>query len=238
MRIYGYTRVSTNIQVERGQSLREQERQVTAYAVTMGHKIDKVFIESGVSGGIELLKRKQGSELLSIVQEGDIIVVSKLDRMFRSCLDGLTILKELKERKIELHFIDLGGNCTTNGIGQMMFSILSAFAEMERNRIGERISETKQLLKSEDRFFGAPVPFGYKVQQVGDRKYLDVDKEQQSYIRSMKKMRKKGLTLRQVSFELGKNGVSLSHAGVGVILRDEMKHRNKFRRVQDRIRRM
>jgi putative DNA-invertase from lambdoid prophage Rac len=238
MKIYGYIRVSSQMQVEKGQSLREQKRQITGYAGTKNRKVDRLFTERGVSAGIELRKRPEGSQLLELVEEGDIIICSKLDRMFRSCLDGLMVLKKLKERGVELHFIDLGGNCTTNGIGQMMFSIMSSFAEMERSRMGERISQSKQLLKSEDRYFGGPVPFGYKLQQVGDRQYMDVDKEQQQYIRQMKKLRREGFTLRQVSSKLGSRGLQLSHTGVSLILRDEMKHRNKFRRVQERIRKM
>ena len=97
--------------------------------------------------------------------------------------------------------------------------------------MGERISQSKQLLKSEDRYFGGPVPFGYKLQQVGDNQYVDINKEQQQYIRQMKKLRREGFTLRQVSDKLGSRGLKLSHTEVSVVLQNEMKHRNKFRRV-------
>ena len=54
----------------------------------------------------------------------------------------------MKARGVELHFIDLGGS-VTNGIGQLVFTILSAVAEQERTRIKERISEAKMKMRLE-----------------------------------------------------------------------------------------
>ena len=76
--------------------------------------------------------------MLAAVEKGDVIIAPKLDRAFRSAADALTVLEELKDQGIGLHLIDLGGSVTDNGISKMVFTILAAVAEGERDRIRER----------------------------------------------------------------------------------------------------
>ena len=240
MKVYGYIRVSTNNQVENGLPLKEQEKQIKYYAGSKSMEVDKVFTERGVSAGVELYKRPQGIKLMELVNDGDVVICSKLDRMFRSVLDGLQVLKELKSRNIELHFIDLGGNTTTNGIGQLMFTIMSSFAEMERNRLGERIRDTKQSQKKEDVYLGGPIGFGYMVDVVDGKNYMFEVDEEQKLIKKLIKMKKDGVSLRKMSEVIGnepymkKNKKSLSHMGISNILKDEDNKKLKMRRIKKR----
>jgi DNA invertase Pin-like site-specific DNA recombinase len=64
-------------------------------------------------------------------------------RCFRSCLDALQTIQELKKRGVSLWLPDLGG-CLGNGISEMMLTILAAGAEFERVRIGERSPRPQQ----------------------------------------------------------------------------------------------
>jgi len=240
-KVYGYIRVSTNNQVENGMSLKEQQRQVELYGEVNKMKVDTIFTERGVSASVELRKRPRGSVLLDVVKDGDVIICSKLDRMFRSVLDGLQVLKELKARNIELHFIDLGGNTTTNGIGQLVFTIMSSFAEMERNRLGERIRDTKRSQMKEDVYTGGPVGFGYVLENINENNYLLEQREEQELIKKMKKMKKDGLSFRKISEAINKepymkeNEKSLSHQAISNILKDETKKKQKTKRVKDKI---
>ena len=238
---YGYIRVSTNQQVETGMSLKEQERQIKSYADLKNLKIKKVFTERGVSASVELTKRPSGRQLLGIVEDGDTIICSKLDRMFRSTLDGLQVCKELKERNVALHFIDIGGNVTTNGddngIGKVVFTVMSSFAEMERNRLGERIRGTKQLKMKENVYLGGPVGFGYSLVQVEDKTYVLENVEQQRVIEKMKTLQKDGYSLRKISEMLKKDNVTLSHTGISHILKSEPKQKMKLRKVKEIIKR-
>ena len=84
--------------------------------------------------------------MLATVGKGDIIVTAKLDRAFRSAADALAVLEEFKEQGVGLHMIDLGGDVTGNGISKMVFTILAAVAEGERDRIRERIRDAKRHL--------------------------------------------------------------------------------------------
>ena len=240
-KVYGYIRVSTNNQVENGMSLKEQQRQVELYGEVNKMKVDTIFTERGVSASVELRKRPRGAVLLEVVKDGDVIICSKLDRMFRSVLDGLQVLKELKARNIELHFIDLGGNTTTNGIGQLVFTIMSSFAEMERNRLGERIRDTKRSQMKEDVYTGGPVGFGYVLENINENNYLLEQPEEQELIKKMKKMKKDGLSFRKISEAINKepymkeNEKSLSHQAISNILKDETKKKQKTKRVKDKI---
>jgi putative DNA-invertase from lambdoid prophage Rac len=72
-----------------------------------------------------------------------VIVVAKLDRMFRSAADALTVLEELKAQGVALHMLDLGGDVLGSGVSKLVFTILAAVAENERERIRERIREVK-----------------------------------------------------------------------------------------------
>jgi putative DNA-invertase from lambdoid prophage Rac len=110
------------------------------HGLTLGH----VFVERGVSGSTPLAERPEGSALLAILKPGDVVLTPRLDRMFRSALDALDVLAKLKARKVSLHMLDLGGDATGNGISKLVFTILSAVAEAERDRIRERVSQVKQ----------------------------------------------------------------------------------------------
>ena len=64
--------------------------------------------------------------------------------MFRSALDALTMVKAFKEKGVSLHLIDLGGDIAGNGISKLFFTIISAVAEAERDRIVQRILDVKR----------------------------------------------------------------------------------------------
>ena len=133
-RIVGYCRVSTSEQASNGDSLATQKQQITGYAMMQGWEIGAFFIEAGISGSVPLAHRPEGKRLIEAIGPGDIIVTPKLDRMFRNASDALVTLEELKRQGVGLHMLDLGGDVTGNGISKLVFTILSAVAENERDR--------------------------------------------------------------------------------------------------------
>jgi DNA invertase Pin-like site-specific DNA recombinase len=165
MTVYAYARVSTIQQANDGDSLDAQVKQVLGYASSRGLVLNEtdVFVEKGVSGGQEFGSRPAGSKLLASLNAGDIVIFPKLDRGFRNTRDALNVLHTLKEKGVSVHSIDLGGDVTGNGVGAIIFTILSAFATFERERIASRISEVKQLRKSQGYFVGGRRAFGYDV---------------------------------------------------------------------------
>jgi len=197
MAIFGYVRVSTVTQAREGESLEAQRRQVTSYAASKGLELppENVFVEAGVSGSIEFQDRPEGAKLFNQMVSGDMVIFPKLDRAFRNTRNALNVLHDLKGRGISVHFIDLGGDVTGNGVGAIVFTILSAFATFERERIATRIREVKQLKKSQGKFTGGRRAFGYDVTDG-----VKVPREdEQIVIRQMAKMREAGATYRQLA---------------------------------------
>ena len=216
MAVYGYVRVSTGRQAEEGESLAAQQRAIEGYAMIQGTPMDRVFVERAVSGAKPLSDRPEGSMMLGVIQPGDVVITAKLDRMFPSALDALNICNTFKEQGISLHMIDLGGDVTGNGISRLVFTILSAVAEAERDRIRERISDVKQDQKARGRYLGGAIPFGYRVD--GDGALIEHPKEQAA-IQKMEAMQQGGQSLRAISKNLNDDGFKISHVGVAKILR-------------------
>lgn len=190
MTVYGYVRVSTVQQVKEGDSLSSQIKQVLNYSLSRGLELyeNDVFVEKGVSGGSEFKSRPEGSRLLEVVKSGDVLIFPKLDRGFRNTRDALNTLHLLKEKDVSVHSIDLGGDVTGTGVGAIIFTILTAFASFERERIASRISEVKQMRKSQGYFVGGRRGFGFNVV---DSKKVPNQKEQK-IIQEMKKKKSSG----------------------------------------------
>lgn len=220
MAVYGYVRVSTLSQAREGESLEAQSRQIQAYAVSKGLHLSEadIFVEAGVSGGMEFQERPEGGKLYRLVQTGDLIIFPKLDRAFRNTRNALNVLHELKERGVHIHFIDLGGDVTGNGVGAIVFTILSAFATFEKERIATRIREVKQIKKAQGKFTGGRRAFGYEVVNL-----VKVPKpDEQKIIAEMQALRKKGASFRGIEKWLSeKRGVRISAMGVRHILSQE-----------------
>ena len=103
-----------------------------------------------------------GGALFAKLKKGDVIIAANLDRLFRSALDALKMVEDLKARGVKLHLLDLGGDIAGNGLSKLFLTIAAAFAEAERDRIRERISQVKADQKARGRYLGGKKPFGFR----------------------------------------------------------------------------
>jgi DNA invertase Pin-like site-specific DNA recombinase len=194
-------------------SMDSQETTIHGFAQMRGHtKFDvQIFRDAGVSGALKFKSRPGGDDLMKLVKPGDTVAASKLDRMFRSSVDALTVAEEFKLQGIKLVLLDLGIDPVGEGfIGQFIYTMLAAVANMERERIKERCGEGRQAKKANGGAI-AHAPFGYR--KVGDRSsaVLQVDEREQAII-AFAKAREKTHTLRAISQELSEAGY-LSRTG-------------------------
>lgn len=131
MRLFGYARVSTS-----QQSLDLQIKALLAEGV----REDRIFADK-ISGAKAC---REGLDLLRLkVEEGDVILVTKLDRLGRDTADMIQLIKEFDEIKVAVRFLD-DGISTEGAMGKMVVTILSAVAQAERQRILERTNEGRQ----------------------------------------------------------------------------------------------
>lgn len=145
---YGYARVST-IQQDLQVQLQQLEKE----------NCDKIFSEKYTGTN---KKRPEFQKLLDMLQEGDTLVVTKLDRFARSTQDALETIKDLFERNIKIHVLNMGVIENTE-TGRLIFTIFSAFAEFERDMIVERTQEGKIIAKQNPDFReGRPKKFSKK----------------------------------------------------------------------------
>jgi putative DNA-invertase from lambdoid prophage Rac len=142
----------------------------------------------------------------------DLPIAPKLDRLFRSALDALKVVEELKGRGVKLHLLDLGGDIAGDGLSKLFLTIAAAFAEAERDRIRERIGQVKADQKARGRYLGGKVPFGFRR---GDDGELVPHKAEQEAIREMVELRAQGKALRAIAAVAQTKGHRISHEGGG-----------------------
>ena len=210
MAAYGYCRVSTARQASEGESLDVQRRQIEGYAHMHGLTLRGVAVEEGVSGSIPVHERPKGGPLFGKLKKGDVVIAPKLDRLFRSALDALRVVEDLRKRGVSLHLLDLGGDISGNGLSKLFLTIAAAFAEAERDRISERIGQVKADQKARGRYLGGIVPFGYRRGEHGE---LAPHKAEQEAIREMVALRAQGKALRAIA-----EAMKISHEGVKGVL--------------------
>ena len=223
MAVYGYARVSTVEQAEGGHSLETQRSTLGGFAQSEGMTIDRCFIDRGVSGSKPLGERKAGAELLAALAPGDVVFCAKLDRMFRSASDALTTLETFKARGVRLFLKDMGGDVTGNGVASLVFSILAAVAQFERERIAERITENRARLRDAGRYVGGRIPFGYRVEDGEDEegrpaRFLVEDEAKQEAIARMRAMRAKGASVRAIQSALADEGEPVALATIAKLV--------------------
>lgn len=179
-----YSRVSTIEQAGDGTtSLAEQVRKGQGWAMMGGlGKFDiSVYEDAGVSGATPLRERTAGAAMLADAEKGDTLLASKLDRMFRDSLDALEVYTFCRDKGIDLVLLDLGNeSCIRDGLAKCFFTIISAFADMERWRIAERMADGRRGKAAKQGFLGgSEPPYGFKVEGAGrEARLVPVEQEQ------------------------------------------------------------
>jgi DNA invertase Pin-like site-specific DNA recombinase len=135
--IYGYARVSTVGQCRDGNSLEEQTVALKNYGC-------QEIITEAFSG--KTMERPQFINLLERLQAGDTLVVCKLDRFARTAIEGVQTVRELFDRGIKVHILNMGlvENTLT---GNLILTVMLAFAEYERGMIVERTQTGKAIAR-------------------------------------------------------------------------------------------
>ena len=160
----GYTRVSTDYQVQSGLSLEAQSRQVNDWCEREGIELRGIYEEQGVSGSTPVAERKR--LLLALRQAVEVkathFVVAKLDRLSRSPFILLTLERQFD--RMGLHLVSTAGEGTENNepASVLMRRMLQAVAEHEQAMISQRVKVALAQKKERGEWVGRP-PTGFTV---------------------------------------------------------------------------
>lgn len=140
---YGYIRVSTKKQANKGNSLEDQQ----SVLIGEGVLAENIFVDKCTGTKME---RPEFDKLLPLLKKGDELVVTKIDRFARTTVDGILTVRDLVERGVRVNILNMGIADTTP-MGKFMLTIMLAVAELERDMIMERTQTGKRIARqSED----------------------------------------------------------------------------------------
>ena len=140
--IYGYARVSTTGQAHDGNSL---EAQVNALQEAGA---EKIF--SDVFSG-RTTKRPELDRLLKVIQADDTLIITRLDRIARSLIQGVQLLENLSEKGVIVEVLNLG-TIDNSPTGKLIRNIMLSFSEFEHNMIIQRTQEGKAIARQNPNF--------------------------------------------------------------------------------------
>ena len=229
--IYGYIRVSSKTQEDNG-SRQTQLQQIIARAkifpdqeyvyneptITKDEKgrdievydEDNTIVHEIISGNTEHTKRPELMKIYNRMESGDILLISKIDRLARNQKELLSIVDNLRSRNIGLIFLDLGldlnqkdANGRYNYVSEMMLQMMGSIAQMERDRIYERMEEGRRVAMERQRvtgkkIFGRPKTYdqdrlNYAVELLHNHSYSEVVKKtgisKSTIIREVRRLR-------------------------------------------------
>lgn len=157
MAVYLYSRVSLEDQSVDNQKLA---------AEAAHHKIDYVFADSGISGGVKAMERPEFAKMMKQLKAGDTLVVSAADRIGRNTADVILTVEKFVEMDVKLVILAYGSMDFTSDIGMAILSIGATFAALERSGLRRRTSQGMARVKAEGVMLGQPLKIA--PEQLGD----------------------------------------------------------------------
>jgi DNA invertase Pin-like site-specific DNA recombinase len=148
MRVFGYGRVSTA-----DQTTENQRQELEA----IGHVIEpQRWFSDTISGKVPASERPQFSRMVERMEAGDMLLVSKLDRLGRDMIDVVQTIRTLTSQGVKVKVLALGDVDLTSTAGKAVLGILATVAEMERDLLVERTQAGLTRAKAEGKQLGRP----------------------------------------------------------------------------------
>lgn len=147
-RVFAYCRVSTV-----DQSTQNQAMEVEAAGFSIE---ERRLIEESISGSVPAKERPGFMKLIDRMESGDVLVVTKLDRLGRNAMDVRATVEQLASSGVRVHCLALGGVDLTSAAGKMTMQVIAAVAEFERDLLIERTQSGIVRAKAAGKRFGRP----------------------------------------------------------------------------------
>ncbi len=156
-RTFAYARVSTT-----GQTTENQIQEIEAAGF---HVEPRRIVTETVSGSTAIAQRPGFSKLMDRLEAGDVLIVTKLDRLGRDAIDVSSTVKALAGMGVRVHCLALGGVDLTSSAGTMTMNVLNAVAQFERDLLIERTQSGLNRAKAEGKTLGRPATLSEQQKQ-------------------------------------------------------------------------
>jgi DNA invertase Pin-like site-specific DNA recombinase len=197
--VYAYGRASTGRQTITEDAQRSVcEEYIKRALVPEGYTYGGWLYDSATSGTKPMFERDEGRKVWALVQPGDKIVWAKLDRAFRSVIDAAQTMQLLSHKGVSFNSLDLGLD-TGSPIGRCVFTILTAFAELEVEFIRQRTRDSLREKRKAGKPHGRHAPVGWRKCGTGKDSYYLPDEAERKQVEAMAAMRKGGASLERIT---------------------------------------
>lgn len=157
-RTFAYCRVSTADQTT--------DNQIAELRAAGFELADHRIITETISGSLAARERPQFARLLDRLEPGDVLLVTKLDRLGRNAMDVRGTVELLAASQVRVHCLALGGVDLTSSAGKMTMSVIAAVAEFERDLLIERTQAGLAQAKRSGKQLGRPSQLSYADKQM------------------------------------------------------------------------
>lgn len=194
----GYIRVSTQMQVDSGVSLEDQEARMCAFANLRDFDLIGIERDEGISG--KTAEKRPGlQKALRLIEKGaaQALIVPKLDRFTRSLRD-LIDLVERYFSKPDRFLVSMDGQIDTmSAQGRFQLHLFGALAQLERETTSERVTAAMLHKKRKLEYCGGKVPYGYQLLE--DGKTLEEISAEQDVIKVATRLREEGMSFKRIA---------------------------------------
>ena len=136
---------------------------------------------------------------MDMLQPGDVVLCSKLERIVSSSQEAVKLIRDFKEKSTQLYVIELGHDITSSESNVNFEMIAEMFSSLEKRKSAERIRGVKQRQRQQGRYLGGSRPFGYMIHENGR---LIENPMEQRVLKRIMDLKKEGKSLRAISNEV------------------------------------
>ena len=203
MTTYSYCRISeleASLEKEELDAILEPEMlAIQTYCLSLGWFMTATLKDSNCSWHHEFDCRESGKRLMNLLQPGDVLVCSNLDRICSSSHEVIKLVQKLQGKSVQLHIVEIGGDITDTELSVNFGNVTQLFSALEKRKSAERIKNVKQRQRKQGRYLGGSRPFGYMIHQNG--RLIENPMEQRVLYKIME-LKRQGKSLRAISSEV------------------------------------
>ncbi|MGY8785967.1 MAG: recombinase family protein [Pseudomonadales bacterium] len=203
MTIYSYCRTSeleSSLEQDELDAILEPEMlAIQTYCLRQSWFMTETLKDSNCNWHHEFDRRESGKRLMNLLLPGDVLLCSKLERICSSSHEVIKLVQKLREKSVQLHIVELGGDITDAQISVNFANVTELFSALEKRKSAERIKGVKRRQRKKGRYLGGSRPFGYIVHENG--RLIENAMEQKVLCRIME-LKKQGKSLRAISGEV------------------------------------